>query len=183
MELRYESPLDGKPPRARAGTQNTTNYLNRRYLWTCLSVVSTPVVYHQAMSDHASTQMIAKVMKAAFSPSSTCEHVSRSLKSACFVPCESCMAAAAVSLAQTGSLPLGCCALCGRGSPRARARSQVRSGRCFIGCLGSCPITASTAVFVRAPAAPLCFRVRGCWLRTPPRTLRRDRKIGHTTHY
>ena len=104
MELRYESPLDGKPPRARAGTQNTTNYLNRRYLWTCLSVVSTPVVYHQAMSDHPSTQMIAKVMNAAFSPSSTCEHVSRSLKSACFVPCESCMVWAVVPYAAGAAL-------------------------------------------------------------------------------
>ena len=104
MELRYESPSTKAATRARASTQNTTNYLNRRCLWTCLSVVSTPVVYHQAMSDHASTQIIAKVMKAAFSPSSTCEHVSRSLKSACFVPCESCMVWAVVPYAAGAAL-------------------------------------------------------------------------------
>ena len=179
MELRYESPLDGKPPRARAGTQNTTNYLNRRYLWTCLSVVSTPVVYHQAMSDHASTQMIAKVMNAAFSPSSTCEHVSRSLKSACFVPCESCMAAAAVSLAQTGSLPLGCGALCGRGSPRARARSQVRS--LVLPEVLSGATSSSAAVFVWPARRRFAFvRGAGAHLRGGFGEIKR---IDQTTHH
>ena len=111
--------------------------------------MSTPVVYHQC-GDHAGTQIIANVMKAAFSPSSTCEHVSLNLKSACFVPCESCMAAAAVKTApdQFSSLVLWC--LCGRA-----ALGRVHGLRCgpagCLCCLGSCP-----ARFLRRRCFAVC---------------------------
>jgi hypothetical protein len=117
-------------------------------------------------------------MNAAFSPSSTCEHVSRSLKSACFVPCESCMAEPRC-LAQTGSLPLGCGALCGRGSPRARARSQVRS--LVLPEVLSGATSSSAAVFVWPARRRFAFvRGAGAHLRGGFGEIKR---IDQTTHH
>ena len=155
-------PLDGKPPRARATHRTQGDYLNRRCLCTCLSVVSTPVVYHQAMSDHAQTQIIAKVMNAAFSPSSTCEHVSLNLKSACFVPCESCMAAAAVQLGSDRFSPfvLWCPMRQGRPSGACTVSGAVRLGVLSLPRLPAHYCFDGGVLLGRAPAALLsCVRV------------------------
>ena len=118
-------------PRARArhtGTQG--DYLNRRCLWTCLSVVSTPVVYHQAMSDHASTQIIAnRDERGLLAVLDVRARVPPNLKSACFVPCESCMAAAAVSSADRfSSFGLWCPMRQGQ-TPSRRVHGLTPAGR------------------------------------------------------